>query len=110
MPSKYNAACDASWHAEPSVKDMMARAAHRQWTGPRIKYVLSVVQVCKAGHGGSHHGGVNAASRTKERSESLKIWASQSLRQNNALWILRIFGSAPEQAPRECSRVPEGRR
>ena len=30
LPSKYNAACDASWHAEPSVKDMMARAVHRQ--------------------------------------------------------------------------------
>ena len=30
LSSKYDFACDASWHAGPSVKDMMAGAVHRQ--------------------------------------------------------------------------------
>ena len=30
LPSKYNATCDASWHAEPSFKDMNASAVYRQ--------------------------------------------------------------------------------
>ena len=54
--------------------------------------MLSVVQVCKGEHRGRHHSLVNAASRTKERSKSLKIWASQGLKQNDALCILWVFG------------------
>ena len=34
---------------------------------------------------------VNATSRTKERSKSLKIWARQGLRQNGALLILLVL-------------------
>ena len=40
---------------------------------------------------GDKTSGVNAASRTKERSKSLMIWASPGLRQNDTLLILRVL-------------------